>query len=112
MLTITSDEYLHPVQTDATTVYSLDQLREIILPLVELFGMRWARVFGSYARGEADGSSDIDVLVDKGDARYLDVSDLAGEIYDATGKRSDVFDITELKPGAFRDTVLREAVLL
>ena len=112
MVTVASEDYLNLEQTDRSTVYSIDQLREIVMPLVRGYGMLWARLFGSYARGEADGSSDIDLLVDKGPARFLDLSDLAGEIYDRTGKLADVFDISELKDGPFRDSVLSEAVAL
>ena len=107
-----SYEYLHPEPMDTTTVYSLDDLRRIIVPLVEERGMRDARVFGSYARGEATPESDIDVLVDKGAARYLALCGLSGAIYEATGKLPDVYDIAQLKAGEFRDVVLREAVPL
>lgn len=99
-------------QTDNTTVYSLSQLSDIILPYVRERGFLWVCLFGSYARGDATGQSDIDVLVDKGDARYLAVCGLADHLYRKTGKMVDVFDITELKPGVFRDTVLEEAVPL
>ena len=74
--------------------------------------MREAKLFGSYARGEATENSDIDVVVDKGPCRHLTVCGLAEDIYRATGKTPDVYDISELKEGAFRDTVLREAVAL
>ena len=51
-------------QTDLTTVYTIDQLREIIVPIIRRRGYRWARLFGSYARGEADSQSDLDFLYD------------------------------------------------
>lgn len=99
-------------QTDNTTVYTIDELRGIILPYVRLRHMRSASIFGSYARGEADGSSDIDILVDKGDNRCLSLGGLAEEIYERTGKHPDVIDVSQLLPGPFRDRVLREAVAL
>lgn len=107
-----SYEYMHPEPKDTAVVYTIDDLRRIIVPLVEGRGMREARIFGSYARGEATPLSDIDVLVDKGDARYLAICALSGDIYDATGKLPDVYDITELNEGPFKDTVLREAIAL
>ena len=107
-----SYEYMHPEPTNTTVVYTLDDLRRIIVPLVERRGMRSARLFGSYARGQATPLSDIDVLVDKGDARYMAICALSGDIYDATGKLPDVYDITELNEGPFKDEVLREAVTL
>ena len=99
-------------QTDNTTVYSIDQLRDIIVPYVQSRKFAGAYLFGSYARGEASGTSDIDILVDKGEARALAVCGLADYVYRATGKMTDAFDIRELDQGPFRDSVLRDAVAL
>lgn len=99
-------------QTDNTTVYTIDQLRSIVAPFVESRGFANAYLFGSYARGEASGTSDIDILVDKGKARALAVCGLANHVYRATGKLTDVFDISELDQGPFRESVLRDAVAL
>ena len=99
-------------QTDNTTVYSIDQLRSIITPYVQSRNFASAHLFGSYARNEASGTSDIDILVDKGDARALAVCGLASHVYRATGKMTDVFDICELDEGPFRDSILRDAVAL
>ena len=43
-------------QTDNTTVYTIDQLRDIISPFVQERGFIGAYLFGSYARGEATGT--------------------------------------------------------
>ena len=101
-----------PDQSDNTTVYTIEELRQIIVPYVQKRGMRWARLFGSYARGEADGLSDIDILVDKGDNRFLALGGLAETVYAATGKHPDIVDVSQLLPGSFREQVLSEAVAL
>ena len=98
---------------DVTSVYTLEELGNLILPLVERYGMQSASVFGSYARGEATPDSDIDVLLYGGDSfRPLNVFGVAEELYEASGKRVDVYEISELDDGPFKDTVLREAVAL
>ena len=94
-------------------VYTVDELRAIILPLLERHGMASASLFGSYARGEVDASSDIDViLVGRDGCRALDVLAVTEELHRASGKAVDVYEISELREGAFRDTVLREALAL
>ena len=92
---------------------SKSDLREIVLPLLRRHGLKAALLFGSYARGEATANSDIDLLVERGDsARPLSVYALGEDVREATGKRVDVFDITELSEGPFKKTVLSEAVAL
>lgn len=99
-------------QTDNTTVYTIDQLRDIIVPYVQRRKIAGVYLFGSYAKGEANGASDIDILVDKGKARALAVCGLANHVYCETGKLANVFDIRELDQGPFRDSALRDMVAL
>lgn len=44
-------------------VYTTSELRDMIVPLLPKHDMASACLFGSYARGEADEASDIDVLL-------------------------------------------------
>lgn len=104
--------YLDLRPTDLESVYTIDELRGIVLPLARERGLGGVRVFGSYARGEATPESDIDVLVDGRGARFLDICDLADGIWRASGKLADVYADTEMRPGRFRDAVLSEAVAL
>lgn len=50
-------------------VYTIEQIRRIATPLARAYGIKSMRLFGSYARGEATESSDIDLLIDRGDIR-------------------------------------------
>ena len=45
-------------------VYSLEQIRGIITPIAEKYGIPAVYLFGSYARGNAGEESDIDFLLD------------------------------------------------
>ena len=44
--------------------YTIEQLRDILTPIAEKYGLEKLSVFGSIARGEATESSDVDLLVD------------------------------------------------
>ena len=68
----------------------------MVVPLLEKYDMRSASLFGSYARNEADENSDIDLLLE-GNPGF---------------RPFDVFEISELDEGEFRDRVLREAIRL
>ncbi len=94
-------------------VYTIDELRGMILPLLDRYGLESASLFGSYARGEADAASDIDVLLFGGeDFDALGVFGVAERLHRASGKSVDVYEISELNDGPFKDAVLRDAVVL
>ncbi len=85
----------------------------MVEPLLLKYNMASARLFGSYARGNADESSDIDVLlVGNNGFRALGIFGLAEDLHRASGKQVDVYELSELESGPFRDAVLKEAVAL
>ena len=70
------------------------------------------RIFGSVARDEADGESDIDLLVDMAPGRTLfDMSELLIELQDLLGRQVDVVTEKGLND-RIRERVLHEAVPL
>ena len=94
-------------------VLTVDEIRGMVGPMLAARGLRSATLFGSYARGEARPDSDIDILVDGGGAfRPLSVYAFGEDLREATGKRVDVFEVSELDDGPFRDRVLEEGVTL
>lgn len=44
-------------------VYTIEQIQEKINPLAEKYNLSAVYLFGSYARGEADENSDIDLVI-------------------------------------------------
>jgi uncharacterized protein len=86
--------------------------REIILHLAARHGARNVRVFGSAARGTANDSSDIDLLVDLEPGRtLLDLGGLLMDVQNAIGVRVDIAMERMLRPEV-RARALEEAVLL
>jgi len=45
-------------------IYTLDEIKRRILPVVKEYGLPAVYLFGSYAAGTATGDSDIDLIVD------------------------------------------------
>ena len=71
-------------------VYTVEQIRHIAAPIAQSYGLKSLSLFGSYARGEATDSSDIDMIVDCGAVRsafqmgglYADLSEGLGKTLD------------------------------
>ncbi len=86
--------------------------RETILQLAERHGARNVRVFGSVARGDATGKSDLDLLVDMEDGRsLLDLVGLWQDLQDLLGRRVDVISEGGISP-YLRAKIIAEAVPL
>lgn len=90
----------------------LKQKREQVLETAARYGAYDVRVFGSVARGEANDTSDIDILVNLEPGRSL--MDLGGLLYDLRillGTEVDVVTEKGLR-ARIREQVLREAIPL
>lgn len=91
---------------------SLPRARDDINRIAAAHGARNVRVFGSVQRGEASGSSDLDLLVDMSKGRtLLDLVALSDELEDVLGIEVDVLTEGSLSP-YLRERILSEAVAL
>lgn len=93
-------------------IYSLNEISAVVLPLLKKYHAERAILFGSYARQEADASSDIDLLVVGGkNFDPTDVLCIAEELYTALNKLVDVFELREINPNStFYNTIMGEGV--
>ena len=91
---------------------TLRQKRGDILALAQRYDVRRIRVFGSVARGDAHGGSDVDFVVDPGpEVSVLDLGGFLVELRELLGFEIDVVTENGLRP-RIRKRVLDEAVAL
>ena len=89
---------------------TLDEIRHTVAAPMARHGVVRAGVFGSFARGEATESSDVDFLVEFEEGRtLLDLSGLRLDLCDVLGREVDVATPGSLHPG-LRERILREVV--
>ena len=103
-------------------IYTLDEIKKRILPVIEKYNIPAMYLFGSYARGEATEESDLDFLVDTTGtgltsllllgALYCDLEEIFQKNIDLITVRSVMQNVATQSERSFRDTIIRERVKL
>lgn len=109
-------QVLPPLRETGQSMVSLQESRHekrsAIIDLAQRHGARSIRVYGSVARGQANDSSDLDLLVEwEPDRSLLDVVGLKQDLEELLGVTVDIGSERGLH-WFIRDEVLREAVPL
>lgn len=91
---------------------SVNQIRQIVTPIAQKYGLKRMYLFGSYAKGTANESSDVDLLIEKGlPLSLLKMSGLRQETIEALGRDVDIVSVTGIDE-AFRNEIKGTEVLL
>lgn len=90
----------------------LQKLKEIAMPILNMYGVKKAAVFGSFARGDATESSDVDLLVNYSEHTSLfDVVRLKRSLESALGRNVDLVSY-EWIDEHLKDRIMKERVPL
>ena len=82
----------------------------VIVPILKKNGVVKAGIFGSVARGEATGKSDIDIVIkQKGKKSLLDLVALERELKEKLGKNVDLLTYGGISP-YLKNKILKEQV--
>ena len=93
-------------------VYTIEEIKSIVEPIAASHDVDRIYLFGSYARGEATPSSDIDLRVDKGRLRGLiALGALYADLEDGLGKKLDLLTTASLDQ-KFLQHIAKEEVLI
>ncbi len=93
-------------------ILSRDEIEAHVRLLLKKYHADYALLFGSYARGEANAESDIDILV-VGGSNFCarDIFAFGEELREMTRKEADVFELRELNINTpFYKQVMKEGV--
>jgi predicted nucleotidyltransferase len=88
-------------------VYTLDEIKERVRPVAEKYNLPAVWVFGSYARGEATGKSDVDILFDSENSTIegkglFAMGGLQVDLEDALNKEVDMVRLSVLEKSETR----------
>lgn len=76
------------LQTDAAL--TIEDIRYAVIPIAKKYGAAKVSLFGSFARNDAGESSDVDILLEKGSIKGLQVLDFQDALSEALGRPVDV----------------------
>ena len=92
--------------------YTIEELKNIISPIAKKYQISHVYLFGSYARGDYNAESDIDLRIDKGNLKGMFA--LCGfytEIEDALGMKVDILTTGSLEE-SFLNDIQKDEVML
>jgi len=92
-------------------MYLSESEKQKVIETCKRNDISFCALFGSFARGEADEKSDIDLLVRFSKPKGFDWLDAAFEIEDALGKKVDLVTEKSLSPHV-REYVLKDLQVL
>ena len=96
-------------------IYSIDEIQRIVAPIATKYGVDRVFLFGSYARGDASSSSDLDFIIDKGRLRGLQFAGMLCDLQDHFDKGVDLLTSTGfIESGStdFRQNINKDMVLV
>ena len=92
-------------------MYSTAEIQRIVSPIAAKYGVRRLYLFGSYARGESTPDSDIDLRIDKGNVRGMQMAFLLSDLEDALHLPVDLLSTSALDAG-FLQSIKNEEMLM
>lgn len=93
-------------------VYSIEEIKQIVAPIAQAYGIQRVFLFGSYARGEATSTSDLDFRVDKGSLKGLfALGGLYSDLEESLDKELDLLTTGSLEP-TFLNQIANEEILI
>lgn len=76
-------------------VYTIEQIKSIVNPILKEYGVKYAYLFGSYAKKKATVKADIDILISN-DVKGMKMFELHANLMDALHKEVDIIRVDDL----------------
>ena len=95
------------------SVLTIKQIKTRILPVMAKHNIHEIFLFGSYARGEANNKSDVDIYCESGDIKTLiDQGFFEDELEEALGKEVDIVFIKSQMDDYFKQQMEEDLIKL
>lgn len=101
-------------------IYTINEIKNIVLPIAKKHNINAVYLFGSYSRNEANETSDIDLIIDRTGTEIkslLQLSEVYCELEEAFNKKIDVITLDSLyqeiqmtSEQSFRENVFNDMI--
>jgi len=92
--------------------HTIEELRSIVAPIAERYGVGKVYLFGSVARGDHNEKSDYDFCIELGKIDSIfEMAGFFGDLKDAVGYDIDLVD-TESVPPEFLKNIMNDGVVV
>lgn len=107
------NKYIVQLIDNNINVLSIKEIKERIKPILNKYEINNIYLFGSYARGEARSTSDVDIYCDKGNIKtFIDQGYLEDELEQALNKKIDIVFDTSHMDDYFKEQIMRDMIKL
>ena len=91
-------------------VNSLEEVKKLAIPILKAHKIKKAAVFGSFARGDFDDKSDVDILIEPPDEEFslLDLARLKVGLEDALRRQIDLVTYDSIYE-PIKDRIMKES---
>jgi hypothetical protein len=91
---------------------SIEELKAIVAPIAERYGVDKVYLFGSVARGDHNENSDYDFYIESDKIKSIFVlSEFFQDLRDAVGCEIDMISTKNIKP-EFLNTIKKEGIII
>ena len=92
---------------------TIDDIKQAVAKIGKKYGIKSAYLFGSYARGEANENSDVDIIIERGEIKnYNAYADFRFELENELGTDDiDILTMDGVKP-RFYELIKNDRVTL
>lgn len=92
-------------------IYDLEYMKRIIIQVISTYDVDRAYIFGSYARGDRNENSDVDIRIDADKLRTFDLCGLTVRLERALEREVEVIP-TDCMSKEFLDSIREEEVMV
>ena len=91
-------------------VNSMEEVKKLAIPILKAHKIKKAAVFGSFARGDFDDKSDVDILIEPPDEEFslLDLARLKVGLEDVLGRQIDLVTYDSIYE-PIKDRIMKES---